>query len=422
MPEEADGKPAGAPELGDGGEVPPEVGADEEAEGGEEQGEEALLFADAVAEEAGEVDAHEADEGAEVEELGAGLVGEDEGAGERGGADEEDVAIGDAGGGMDGGEEGLGEAAGFTHAVHEAGTGENAAGTGADGGNDECEVDELEEPGATGAAGDVDVGGVDVGEGFSEGPNDLGGVGLDGGKDADDEADEYGAAEDVAAGIDDFFAEGGDAIEADVGEDGEGGAGRNVGDGKCFGVVEGAGEVGDGDAGEGEGKAGRAEEHGGDDAAHQQSEVFVERGGGVDVAEIEPGEEAGEEEAPEFFGDGRGDIDHGAGAPDGANDGIEEVVHEHGPTGEEAEERVDFLADVGGGGAGVGMGGGHAAVGEGGEEHADEADEDAGDDVAAGFLMNDAEQGHGGGGLDHDDPGEDEAGEGERAAKFGHWG
>ena len=69
------------------------------------------------------------------------------------------------------------------------------------------------------------------------------------------------------------------------------------------------------------------------------------------------------------------------------------------------------------------MDGGHATVGEGGEHHAEHGDEDGGDDVAFGGLMDDAEERHGGRGLDHDDAGEDEGGEGEGAAEFcGHWG
>src|SRR6202034_4704962 len=63
---------------------------------------------------------------------------------------------------------------------------------------------------------------MDGGKGLAPRPYHLCGVDLDGGEDADGEAGEDGAEHDVAARVLYLFRHGGDAIEADVGEHGDG--------------------------------------------------------------------------------------------------------------------------------------------------------------------------------------------------------
>lgn len=78
---------------------------------------------------------------------------------------------------------------------------------------------------------------------------------------------------------------------------------------------------------------------------------------------------------------------------------------------------MESAADVGVSGAGGGVDLGHASVGVGGAHHAEHRDEDGGDDVAVGFVEDDAEEGHGGGGLNHDQAHEDEVAKMKRAVE-----
>jgi len=103
-------------------EVEPDEGADQQAEQRSGGGEEDLLLrAHAVVNEGGGVDPHEGDEGAEVEQLGTALVGEEEGSDESAGTDDEYVIARDAGAGVDGGEEAAWKRAAFPHAIEQTG-------------------------------------------------------------------------------------------------------------------------------------------------------------------------------------------------------------------------------------------------------------------------------------------------------------
>ena len=170
-------------------------------------------------------------------------------------------------------------------------------------------------------------------------------------------------------------------------------------------------------------EAGGAVDHGSDDEPHGEREELIGTGGCMDVAQIEPGEQGGEGDAPEFFRNACEDVCHGSCAPDRANHGVEDVIHEHGPASKEAECGVEFLADVGVSGAGIGVDRGHAPIREGCEHHAEHCDEDGCDDVALGRFVDHTKQRRGCSGLDHDDTGEYQGGEREGAAEFwGHWG
>ena len=143
--EDADGEPRAAGDFRWRAQMQPDEEADGEA--GYRRGEvrEALLFgAQEVAGEGGGVDAHEGDEGAEVEEFDAAFVAEEEGAGEGDGADEKDVVHGNAAARLDGAEEAARQRVAAAHAVEQAGGGELRTHAGADIGDQDREVEQME--------------------------------------------------------------------------------------------------------------------------------------------------------------------------------------------------------------------------------------------------------------------------------------
>ena len=127
------------------------------------------------------------------------------------------------------------------------------------------------------------------------------------------------------------------------------------------------------------------------------------------------GEQHREEHGPGRVGNPRHQVHGRLAAPDGADDGIEHVVHRQAPSGDEAQPGVDLAAHVGVGGAGAGIGARHAAVADGGEQHGDHGDQHGGDHVTMRHLADHAERRHGRGGLNQDDSVEDEIPQSQRA-------
>src|SRR5208282_185052 len=139
------------------------------------------------------------------------------------GADEQDVVRGDALAGFDDAEKAFWQGVIAAHPVKETRGAQLRGHSGADGGDQEGGVDELEQPGAAGPAGNVDVGGVYVGKLQRNGPDELRPVDLERCEHAGDQAGEDGGAQDIAAGIFHLFGERGNAIKANVSERGDGG-------------------------------------------------------------------------------------------------------------------------------------------------------------------------------------------------------
>ena len=90
-------------------------------------------------------------------------------------------------------------------------------------------------------------------------------------------------------------------------------------------------------------------------------------------------------------------------APNGADDRVEKVVHEHGPADNIAQQRVQFLANIRVGGTRAGIDARHAPIAEGGEQHGHHGDEDGGDHVAACNIADHAVNAHGRRRLNDDD-------------------
>ena len=134
-------------------------------------------------------------------------------------------------------------------------------------------------------------------------PDQLRGVDLEGGQDADDDAGQHGSQQDVAAGILDLLGEGRDAVETDVGEDGDGGAAQDRAGHEGCGVVKRAREESEAVVRVSEDVAGGADEEDGDDHAHAGGQGRVDARRGADALEVEPREEQSEDDRPGPVGD-----------------------------------------------------------------------------------------------------------------------
>src|SRR5205085_12323176 len=131
------------------------------------------------------------------------------------------------------------------------------------------------------------------------------------------------------------------------------------------------------------------------------------------------GEQGGEENRPGKVRDLWSEISGGFGAPDGANQRIQNVIHGHAPAGDVSQAGMKLAADVSKSRAGARVSARHASVADGGEKHGHHGDEDGGDYVAARLGAHHTEAGHGRGGLHDDDAVEKQVPQAEGAVESG---
>ena len=155
-----------------------------------------------------------------------------------------------------------------------------------------------------------------------------------------------------------------------------------------------------------------------DHHTHCGGKARVDSGRGLDSLNVQSREHRDEEEDPSHVRDRRGKFVRLLAAPDGADHGIEQVIHYHAPAGDIAERGIDLLPHVGERGAGAGIGTRHAAIAEGGEQHGNHGNQDRGDHVPVAPIAERSKHRHRRGRLDDDDAVEDQVPQGEGAAKM----
>ena len=398
----------------------PNESADQEAKQRRKKIQDIAFFgADVVADQCGDVDAHEGQQGAEVEQVRALIVSDDEGACERDDADEDDVVAGNPAFGIDRAEELFGNPVAAAHAVQQTRGTELRAHAGADISDQNGEIDQLKQKVAAGGLGDEGKSGGDfiLREGLVL-PHELRGVDFKRGQHAGYEADQHGSEHDVAARIFDFLGKGGDGVKADVGEHRDRGAVENAFETEGGGIVERMGEKSGAVFVHVPEEPDHEDEKNHDDDAHARRHHFVDASGSLDAAYVEEREGSGVENHQRPVRKERKNILGQLAADDGADQRVEDVVHHDGPAGDVAERGFQFLADVSVGRTGGRIGAGHFAVADRGEEHGDHGDQNGGDHVAASVVADDAVNAHGGDGLNDDDADDDEVEEAEDAAQF----
>src|SRR6185437_8723156 len=115
-----------------------------------------------------------------------------------------------------------------------------------------------------------------------------------------------------------------------------------------------------------------------------------------------------ESDDPETVGHTRNDVARGLAAPDDTDDGVEYIVHEHGPPDDITRFRVELLGDIRKGRAGARINARHAAVADGREEHRNHCNGDGRDNVPVGKIADDTVDAHRRRGLDDDDAVDDQ--------------
>ena len=123
-----------------------------------------------------------------------------------------------------------------------------------------------------------------------------------------------------------------------------------------------------------------------DDQAHGNGEDGVNTSGGLNAASVEIGGEQREADHPKPVGDAGHDVPGSLTAPDDADDGIEEIVHQHGPSNDVTKFGIEFLGDVGESRPGAGICPRHAPIADRREQHRDHCDQDGSDDVTLATL------------------------------------
>ena len=128
----------------------------------------------------------------------------------------------------------------------------------------------------------------------------------------------------------------------------------------------------------------------------------------LDASQVEEREQYGKEHRPGSEGHCRDEVHRSLAAPDHADDRVQDIIENHGPSREVAKRWVQFPADVGVGRTRAGIGPGHSPVADRREQHGNHADQDGRDHMPLCLLADNAVQGHGGGRLDQDDSVEDQ--------------
>ena len=144
----------------------------------------------------------------------------------------------------------------------------------------------------------------------------------------------------------------------------------------------------------------------------------------LDSEQIERRKEDDERERPGGIRNSREDVPGRGAAPDGTDDWIEEIVHEHGPSDDISRERMKFLGHIGEGRTCAGIYAGHATVANRGKKHRDHGNKNGGDYVTARLIADNAVDAHRRCWLDDDDAIDDEVPELERPLEMGRgaWG
>ncbi len=222
--DQADADPEGAEDLGAVAEVNPDEAADQNSQrGDEERKRDFLLRAELVVDQSGEIDAHEGDERAKVEQFGSLLVAKQEGARHGDRTDDQNVIARNMVLTIDRAKDSRRQRIISSHAVHEPGGTELRG----DSRSQICDqqrcVEQLKQERAAYARGDMNKCGVHHGGGKWSGgrPDDLRHIDLNHGQDPDDQAGEDSCQQDVAARILHLFGHGRDSVKANIGEDGD---------------------------------------------------------------------------------------------------------------------------------------------------------------------------------------------------------
>ena len=265
------------------------------------------------------------------------------------------------------------------------------------------------------AAGDVNEGGIDVRERLRRRPDQLRGVNLNRRQNANHQASQHRRQQNIAARVLRFFRERGDTVEADVSEYRDRRPSKDSFRVPQRRVIEGAGVESCAIVWVPEDVACRDHKENCNHHAHPRGQRRVHASRGFYSLDVQQRKRQRKEDSPRRVRYAGSKYMRLLAAPDGANDGIEHVVHHHAPAGDVTECGIDFLANVSEGRAGARISARHAAIADGGEQHRHHGDQDGGNDMPASAIAEHPEHRHRGDRLNHDNAVQNQIPERERA-------
>ena len=147
-----------------------------------------------------------------------------------------------------------------------------------------------------------------------------------------------------------------------------------------------------------------------DDQAQAHGHPGVGTRAGLDATDVQGCEKKDKGDGPHGIRHVRDELQlHGGlAAPDAADDGIHDVVEDHGPAGQVPSQGMQLAPHVGIGRAGAGIDPGHLPVAGRREQHGQHAAENGRDHMSPGRVADHPVARHGGGGLGQDQPVEDQ--------------
>ena len=152
------------------------------------------------------------------------------------------------------------------------------------------------------------------------------------------------------------------AVEPDVGEDRYRGTAKERRSGEGRGIVEGPKKIAASGLHGGEDVADALTKEENDHQTHGDRENGVHAARCLNATRVEIGREKSERDHPEPIGDAGDYVTGSLAAPDDADDGVKQIVHQHCPSDDVTEFRIEFLGDVAEGGARARVDTSHATV------------------------------------------------------------
>ena len=197
----------------------PDEQADDKPRRAEAVSQGAVFTANVVVGQRRQIDAHESDQGPEVEQLRPIIVGDQKSSEQRNRTDKNHVVGGNPGLGMDGAKEFLGDRVAASHSVKQAGRAQLRTHAGTHGRNQQRDADGLGEQRAPRDRGHVAEGVLDFGRRKHVlGAEQLRAINFSRRQKPRDHADQNGSQKNISLGIVHFLRQGRNTVETDVGE------------------------------------------------------------------------------------------------------------------------------------------------------------------------------------------------------------
>ncbi len=169
--------------------------------------------------------------------------------------------------------------------------------------------------------------------------------------------------------------------------------------------------------------ANRVPEKGQDYSAHDGAKGLIDAGGSLHAPQIQCGEQSRKHNGPKqprirnLITSSAQEVRHRLGAPDGADQWIDNVIHGHAPAGDIAQRGMQLAAYIGVRRTRAGIDARHPSITHRCKNHRHHRDQNRGDDVSLTGITEDSVSRHGCRRLNDDDPVQDQVPQSQSAAQ-----